>query len=53
MSYLVTTYLCWGAGALMLWVCGGGDSGGRGGARENSRQGKGPGEGRTRREAAL
>lgn len=31
-SYLVTTYLCWTAGALMLWAGEGGASGGRGGA---------------------
>ena len=30
-SYLVTTYLCWGAGALTLWASEGGASGGRGG----------------------
>lgn len=31
-SYLVTTYLCWGAGALMLWAGEDGASGERGGA---------------------
>ena len=40
-SYLVTTYLCWGAGALMLLAGEGGTSGERGGASVG--QGSGPG----------
>lgn len=54
-SYLVATYLCWAAGALMLWT-GEGGAGGRGGAsvgqgaepRRELEAGPGAAQGRTR-----